>query len=97
MVTHATNTMPAARINADLAGSSHSIPSWWCGGSPPLNGAKKWRTVTVFAITSLTVTPGPGAGWIRGHWRIEALHHGYSLGVRIGTNRASSRITLVES
>jgi predicted transposase YbfD/YdcC len=38
----------------------------------------RWRTVTVYAITSLTVTqatPAQLAGWIRGHWRIEALHH----------------------
>jgi predicted transposase YbfD/YdcC len=44
----------------------------------PLSGARKWRTVTVYAITSLTVTqatPAQLAGWIRGHWRIEALHH----------------------
>jgi len=39
---------------------------------------KKWRTVTVYAITSLTpVQAGPAqiAGYIRGHWAIEALHH----------------------
>jgi predicted transposase YbfD/YdcC len=44
----------------------------------PLSGGKKWRTVTVFAVTSLTVTqatPAQLAGWIRGHWRIEVLHH----------------------
>jgi predicted transposase YbfD/YdcC len=38
----------------------------------------KWRTVTVYGITSLTVTqasPADLAGWIRGHWRIEVLHH----------------------
>ena len=43
----------------------------------PLSGGK-WRTVTVYAITSLTVTqatPAQLAGWIRGHWRIEVLHH----------------------
>lgn len=37
-----------------------------------------WLTVTVYAITSLTVTqatPAQPAGWIRGHGRIEALHH----------------------
>jgi Transposase DDE domain len=40
--------------------------------------AGKWRTVTVYAITSLTAaqaSPADLAGWIRGHWRIEALHH----------------------
>jgi len=44
----------------------------------PLSGGKKWRTVTAYAITSLTAsqaTPAQLAGWIRGHWQIEALHH----------------------
>jgi predicted transposase YbfD/YdcC len=39
---------------------------------------RRWRTVTVYAITSLTpVQAGPAeiAGYIRGHWAIEALHH----------------------
>jgi predicted transposase YbfD/YdcC len=39
---------------------------------------KKWRTVTVYAATSLTaVQAGPAqlARYIRGHWGIEALHH----------------------
>jgi predicted transposase YbfD/YdcC len=43
----------------------------------PLGGGK-WRIVTLYAITSLTVTqatPAQLAGWIRGHWHIEALHH----------------------
>ncbi len=43
----------------------------------PLTGGK-WRTVTVYAITSLTAaqaTPAQLAGWIRGHWQIEVLHH----------------------
>jgi hypothetical protein len=38
----------------------------------------KWRTVTAYEITSLIVTqasPGDLAGWIRGHWRIEAMQH----------------------
>jgi predicted transposase YbfD/YdcC len=38
----------------------------------------KWRTVTAYGITSLTVTQATPAGlarWIRGHWAIEALHH----------------------
>ena len=40
--------------------------------------AGKWRTVTAYGITSLTVTqasPSDLARWIRGHWRIEAVHH----------------------
>jgi Transposase DDE domain len=43
----------------------------------PLSGGK-WRTVTIYAVTSLTAgqaTPAQLARWIRGHWRIEALHH----------------------
>ena len=43
----------------------------------PLDGGK-WRTVTVYAITSLhahQATPAQLATWIRGHWRIEVLHH----------------------
>ena len=43
----------------------------------PLSGGK-WRTVTVYAITSLPfgqATPDELATWIRGHWQIEALHH----------------------
>ena len=41
-------------------------------------GESKWRTVTVYGITSLTVTQATPADlnrWIRGHWRIEARHH----------------------
>jgi predicted transposase YbfD/YdcC len=44
----------------------------------PLCTQKKWRTFTIYAITSLTVTqatPAQLAGWIRSHWHIEALHH----------------------
>jgi predicted transposase YbfD/YdcC len=44
----------------------------------PLCGEKKWRTFTIYAITSLTASqahPAQLAGWIRGHWQIEALHH----------------------
>jgi Transposase DDE domain len=43
----------------------------------PLDGGR-WRTVTVYAITSLhahQATPAQLAAWIRGHWQIEALHH----------------------
>jgi predicted transposase YbfD/YdcC len=43
----------------------------------PRSGGK-WRTVTVYAITSLDATeatPVQLAAWIRGHWRIEVLHH----------------------
>ncbi len=43
----------------------------------PLAG-RRWRTVTVYAVTSLTAAqahPARLADWIRGHWGIEALHH----------------------
>ena len=39
--------------------------------------SKKWTTVTVYAITSLTAfqaNPVLLARWLRGHWCIEALH-----------------------
>jgi predicted transposase YbfD/YdcC len=40
-------------------------------------GSRKWTTVTVYAITSLTALeadPVLLARWLRGHWAIEALH-----------------------
>jgi predicted transposase YbfD/YdcC len=43
----------------------------------PLDGGR-WRTITVYAITSLDArqaTPAQLAAWIRGHRQIEALHH----------------------
>jgi hypothetical protein len=43
----------------------------------PLTG-RRWRTVTAYAVTSLTAAqarPARLADWIRGHWGIEALHH----------------------
>ena len=43
----------------------------------PLTG-RGWRTVTVYAVTSLAAaqaSPARLADWIRGHWGIEALHH----------------------
>ena len=39
---------------------------------------RRWRTVTVYAVTSLAAaqaSPARLADWIRGHWGIEALHH----------------------
>jgi predicted transposase YbfD/YdcC len=39
---------------------------------------RRWRAVTVYAITSLTAAqahPARLADWIRGHWAIEAHHH----------------------
>ena len=49
----------------------------------PLGGGT-WHAITVYAITSLSViqaAPAQIAGWIRGHWQIEALHHIRSPGV----------------
>jgi predicted transposase YbfD/YdcC len=43
----------------------------------PLTG-RRWRTVTAYAVTSLTAaqaSPARLADWIRGHWGVEALHH----------------------
>jgi predicted transposase YbfD/YdcC len=43
----------------------------------PISGGR-WKIITVYAVTSLSViqaTPAQLAGWIRGHWQIEALHH----------------------
>jgi hypothetical protein len=43
-----------------------------------LLAGRRWRTVTVYAVTSLTAAqarPARLADWIRGHWGIEALHH----------------------
>ncbi|HEV8649138.1 MAG TPA: transposase, partial [Actinomycetes bacterium] len=40
--------------------------------------SRRWRTVTAYAVTSLTAaeaSPARLADWIRGHWGIEALHH----------------------
>jgi predicted transposase YbfD/YdcC len=44
----------------------------------PLSGTSKWSTQTSYAVTSLAAhqaAPAQLAGWIRGHWGIEALHH----------------------
>jgi predicted transposase YbfD/YdcC len=43
-----------------------------------ISSTKKWQTVTIYAITSLTASQATAAqlaGWIRGHWQIEAIHH----------------------
>ena len=43
----------------------------------PLPG-RRWRTVTVYAVTNLTAAqahPARLAAYVRGHWGIEALHH----------------------
>jgi predicted transposase YbfD/YdcC len=43
-----------------------------------LSSTRKWQTITVYAITSLTASQATSAqlaAWIRGHWQIEAIHH----------------------
>jgi predicted transposase YbfD/YdcC len=40
--------------------------------------SRRWRTVTVYAVTNLTnvqASPARLADYVRGHWGIEALHH----------------------
>ncbi len=71
-------TLKAATVAAGLAFPHAAQALRLTRRIRPLPGHKKWRTVTVYAITSLTVTqatPAQLAGWIRGHWRIEVLHH----------------------
>jgi len=41
-------------------------------------GSRRWRTVTVYAVTSLALgsaSPAQLAGWLGGHWRIENRLH----------------------
>jgi predicted transposase YbfD/YdcC len=41
-------------------------------------GSRRWRTVTVYAVTSLALgsaSPAQLASWLRGHWRIENRLH----------------------
>jgi predicted transposase YbfD/YdcC len=70
-------TLQAATVTAGLCFPHAAQALRITRRTRPLSGGK-WRTVTIYAITSLTVsqaTPAQLAGWIRGHWRIEALHH----------------------
>jgi Transposase DDE domain len=60
---HAAQVLQVTRKTRDLQ-----------GGSSP----RRWRTVQVYAITSLTfaqTSPARLADYLRGHWAIEALHH----------------------
>jgi hypothetical protein len=44
----------------------------------PRPTGRRWQTVTVYALTSLTAaqaSPARLANYVRGHWGIEALHH----------------------
>jgi predicted transposase YbfD/YdcC len=54
--------------------SSRSHP----GQTSPHLASRRWRTVTVYAVTSLTTTkaaPWQLAGHVRGHWTIENQLH----------------------
>ena len=71
-------TLKAATVAAGLAFPHAAQAIRLTRRIRPLTGQKKWRTVTVYAITSLTATqatPAQLAAWIRGHWQIEVLHH----------------------
>jgi predicted transposase YbfD/YdcC len=70
-------TLKAATVAAGLAFPHAAQALRITRRTRPLAGGK-WRTVTVYAITSLAVTqatPAQLAGWIRGHWQTGALHH----------------------
>jgi predicted transposase YbfD/YdcC len=70
-------TLQAVTVTAGLAFPHAAQALRITRRSRPLRGGK-WRTVTVYAVTSLAfgqATPAELAGWIRGHWQIEALHH----------------------
>jgi predicted transposase YbfD/YdcC len=71
-------TLQAATVTAGLAFPHAAQAIRVTRRMRPVSGGKKWRTVTVYAVTSLTAsqaTPAQLAGWIRGHWQIEAIHH----------------------
>jgi hypothetical protein len=70
-------TLQAVTVTAGLAFPRAAQALRITRRTRPLSGGK-WHTVTVYAVTSLAfgqATPAELAGWIRGHWQIEALHH----------------------
>jgi predicted transposase YbfD/YdcC len=75
---HEQRTLKAATVAAGLAFPHAAQAIRLTRRIRPLSGHKQWRTFTIYAITSLTASqasPAQLAGWIRGHWQIEALHH----------------------
>jgi predicted transposase YbfD/YdcC len=75
---HEQRTLKAATVAAGLAFPHAAQAIRVTRRIRPISGQKKWRTFTIYAITSLTAaqaSPAQLAGWIRGHWQIEALHH----------------------
>ena len=70
-------TLQAVTVTAGLAFPRAAQALRVTRRTRPLSGGT-WRTVTVYAVTSLAfgqATAAELAGWIRGHWQIEALHH----------------------
>jgi Transposase DDE domain len=70
-------TLKAAAVAAGLAFPHAAQAICLTRRIRPLTGGR-WRTITVYAITSLDAhqaSPAQLAAWIRGHWQIEALHH----------------------
>jgi predicted transposase YbfD/YdcC len=70
-------TLQAVTVTAGLAFPHAAQALRVTRRTRPLSGGK-WKTITVYAITSLAfgqATPAQLAQWIRGHWQIEALHH----------------------
>ena len=70
-------TLKAAAVAAGLAFPHAAQALCLTRQIRPLDGGR-WRTVTVYAITSLDAhqaTPAQLAAWIRGHWQTGALHH----------------------
>jgi predicted transposase YbfD/YdcC len=71
-------TLKAAAVTTGLAFPHAAQAIRITRRTRPLSGKKRWRTFTIYAITSLTAAQATGAqlaGWIRGHWQIEVLHH----------------------
>ena len=70
-------TLKAVTVTAGLAFPHAAQAICITRRTRPL-ASRKWRTVTVYAITSLTVTQASAsqlAEWIRGHWKIENQLH----------------------
>jgi predicted transposase YbfD/YdcC len=70
-------TLKAVTVTAGLAFPHAAQAICITRRTRPL-ASRKWRTVTVYAVTSLTVTQASAsqlAEWIRGHWRIENQLH----------------------
>jgi hypothetical protein len=72
-------TRSAACRSSPATGSTSRTPPGHPHHPPgPQPETKKWRTVTVYAITNLTAVqanPAELADYIRDHWAIEAHHH----------------------